>query len=114
MSEPDFYLGETWFIPGQALDADGNPIRLLGATVEFRLSTSAGKVLDLSLGNGIEIEDVEKGEYVIQVSPENQAGWNTKIKGYTGTVRITLGNGTVMYQGPRYFNIGIPSFRKWA
>lgn len=114
MDEPDFYLGETWLIPGTARDRDGKIINLTGSIVSFRLFTSTGTALDVVTGDGIQVDDPETGNYLIIISPEKQLSLNTKVKNYSGEVKIALPNGYVSIQGRKSFTVNASSFRRWA
>src|SRR3982750_919355 len=102
MGEPDFFLGETWFIIGKATDWQGNPISLQAATIDVRIFTSRGPLLDLDLNDGVEITDSLQGDYMVKVTPEHQLGWDPKVTVYGLQIKIVLANGTTSVQVNRH------------
>jgi len=114
VSEPDFYLGESWLIPGKATDWEGNPMSLIGATIDVRVFTSRGPLVDLDLSDGIEIINALQGDYLVTVTPEHQDGWDPKITVYGLQIRIVLANGTTSVQVSRHINVEASAFVRWA
>jgi hypothetical protein len=52
-----FNIGDDWFIEVECKSADGSPLDLRGAEVEWRLTDMAGNtIFDLTVGAGVAIE----------------------------------------------------------
>lgn len=114
MSEPDFYLGETWIITGKATDWKGEPMSLAGASIDARVYTSLGPLIDLNLTDGVEVVNTLQGDYLVTVTPEHQDGWDPKVTVYGLQIKIVLANGTTSVQVNRHLKVDASAFVRWA
>jgi hypothetical protein len=114
MDEPDFYLGETWFLIGKATDWEGKPMSLVAATIDVRVFTSVGPLLDLDLSDGVEVTNALQGDYVVTITPEHQSGWDPRVTVYGLQIKIVLANGTTSVQVNRHIRVDASAFVRWA
>lgn len=120
MSEPDFYVGETWTFRGTARDVDGQRYPLDQATIEVMFSMSSGAILEFDETDpddmiSIVPLSVESPAYdwQIAVPPSRQTGFSRRRGRYRLQVRTTLPDGRVSIEADRVVKIQQSSFSRW-
>jgi hypothetical protein len=81
--------GETWDIPGTLLDANGSPIDLSGATLEWVLVDRGGN--PVAIAAEVTVTDAAAGAICISVAAEATAGLDPGY--YNDGQRITMPRG---------------------
>jgi hypothetical protein len=99
-----FYRGNTWEILGELRDADGDPLDLTSAAVEWKVEDSSGAtILDLSIGSGIQVTDILGGKIVITVTPTQSTAINAGT--YKDELRVTDQTGAIGTQWIGSFSV---------
>ncbi len=114
MSEPDFYLGETWTIPGHFLNSEGGDLPLTGATLTARFYTSQGVQFTLTVGDGIAIDNALGGRYTMTVTPLKQTVLDDALRVIFFDVKVVLANGQVVEDSDNYLRLKSTAFQRWA
>ena len=81
--------GEPWEIPGSLLDANGSPIDLTGAMLEWALVDSGGNPVAITAE--VSITDAAAGAIFISVGANDTAGLDPGY--YHDGLRITMARG---------------------
>jgi hypothetical protein len=81
--------GETWDIPGSLQDANGVPIDLTGAALEWALVDSGGNPVAITAE--VTVTDAARGAICIGLSANETAGLDPGY--YTDGLRVTLQGG---------------------
>jgi hypothetical protein len=81
--------GETWDIPGTLLDANGSPIDLIGATLEWALVDSGGNPVAITAE--VTITNAAAGAIWISVGANDTAGLDPGY--YNDGLRVTMPRG---------------------
>jgi hypothetical protein len=78
----EFHAEETWIINFSVNDADGVPVDISNATVEFRISQGQTPKLTLDVGNGITLTNAAQGLGQAKITPQDQRN-NTLLRNKT-------------------------------
>lgn len=115
MSEPDFYLGETWIFEGTVQGVRGQALSLNSARIKLRLYTSQGPALTIDSETSQNVQLLEEtGHYQIYITPEDQEGFNVAVRDYGCEVHVTLENGQEIVHQQRHIKVEPSSFVRWA
>ena len=99
-----FHVGDTWEIAGTCNSANGPPINLAGATVEWILEDAAGNIVfNFSLSSGIAVISAATGEILITVTPsQSQSVAPGRCK---DSLRVTDSGGIVSTQWVGFIDV---------
>lgn len=95
-----FRIGETWRIDATMHDSCNNILPIPSPTiVKWRLALDGAVVIELSIGNGINlVGDGSGGECLITLTPAQQLSLGIVPTFYTHECQVTLPDGTVTDQ----------------
>jgi hypothetical protein len=102
-----FTKGRHWVLHLTAQDADGTAIDISGATISFRISTTAGVTTDTrTTSDGISITSGTDGEYTVTITPTNQTSSSIAAStNYKYEVQIVTAGGVYYDNLEGYLNV---------